>query len=81
MDVERKQVEPPTLVSAAPRTAQLLSVKQVATLLQCSVRTVYRLADRGAMLRPVKLGGLVRWRAAELETWIDSGCPSCRTRV
>ena len=35
-----------------------------------------RLADGGRMPRPVRLGGLVRWRRAELQAWIDAGCPS-----
>lgn len=56
----------------------LLDVRQVAGLLGCSARTVYRLADTGRMPRPVKLGALVRWRKFEVEDWIAAGCPSCR---
>jgi excisionase family DNA binding protein len=66
--------------AAGPRpgvSTELLDVKAVALLLGgCSVRHVYRLADAGRMPRPVKLGTLVRWRRAELEAWIDAGCPS-----
>ena len=53
---------------------QLLDVRGVATLLGCSVRHVYRLADSGRMPRPMKLGQLVRWRRSELQVWIDAGC-------
>jgi len=56
----------------------LLDVRAVAAMLGCSPRHVYRLADRGAMPRPAKLGGLVRWCRAALEIWIADGCPSCR---
>ena len=57
--------------------AELLDVRDVAALLgRCSVRHVHRLADAGKMPRPVKLGALVRWRRAELDAWIDAGCPS-----
>lgn len=57
-------------------SAELLDVKGVAALLACSKRHIYRLADAGHMPRPIKLGTLVRWRRAELETWIGAGCPS-----
>ena len=55
---------------------ELLTVHQVGQLLNCSARHVYRLADRSAMPRPVRLGTLVRWRRDEIEQWITAGCPS-----
>ena len=59
--------------------ATLLDVQQVATLLCCSTRHVYRLADRGAMPRPVKLGDvLVRWSRVEIESWVSDGCRPLR---
>ena len=66
-------------------SAALLTVRQVAELLGCSVRHIYRLADRGAMPRPVKLGDvLVRWNrrtgdpATGIEDWIADGCRPVR---
>lgn len=60
------------VVSESPA---LLTVKQVAALLGCSARHVYRLADRGAMPRPKKLGEvLVRYNRSEIERWITDGC-------
>lgn len=59
--------------------AELLDVRAVAGLLDCSARHVYRLADAGRMPLPVKLGQLVRWRRAELLDWLDAGCPAVRT--
>jgi len=57
--------------------AELLDVRAVASLLGgCSTRHVYRLADRGAMPQPLRIGSLVRWCRADLEAWIDAGCPS-----
>jgi len=56
----------------------MLNVGDVAKLLRCSVRTVYRLADSGRMPRPVKLGALVRWPRRQIEVWIADGCPNCR---
>lgn len=57
-------------------SVELLDVRAVAEMLDCSARHVYRLADAGRLPRPIKLGALVRWRRAELEAWIDAGCPS-----
>jgi excisionase family DNA binding protein len=56
----------------------LLDVQQVADLLNCSTRHVYRLADAGRMPAPVRLGALVRWRRVDIEDWLAGGCRSCR---
>ena len=58
--------------------ATLLDVSQVATVLNVSPRTVYRMADSGAMPRPRYLNSLVRWSRLEIEAWVAAGCPSCR---
>lgn len=58
-----------------PPTLGLLTVKDVAQLLNCSVRTVYRLNDAGHLPRPIRLGALLRWPRAVIETWIAEGCP------
>ena len=59
-------------------TAALLDVGEVAELLNCSRRHVYRLSDAGRMPPPVKLGALVRWRRAELLSWMEDGCRPVR---
>ena len=69
-----------TVVSRTDAPATLLDVRAVAALLGCSERHVYRLSDSGRMPAPVKLGALVRWNRASVETWIDEGCPSIRNR-
>ena len=57
----------------------LLTVRQVAAMLGCSARHVYRLSDRGAMPRPTKLGDvLVRWNRSDIEQWIAAGCEPAR---
>ncbi len=66
------------LSPATDSPATLLDVDQVASILNCSPRHVYRLADSGAMPRPRHLGALVRWSRLEIEAWVKSGCPSCR---
>jgi excisionase family DNA binding protein len=53
----------------------LMDVCQVAHLLNCSSRHVYRLANSGRMPRGVRLGALVRWDRRVIEAWIAAGCP------
>ena len=57
----------------------MLDVAQVAEMLGCSPRHVYRLSDAGRMPRPIRLGALVRWSKPSLVDWIGAGCPNCRT--
>ncbi len=66
------------MTTAVQNSTELLDVKGVAELLGCSTRHVYRLADRGAMPPPVKLGALVRWSRSTLVDWIGQGCPAVR---
>jgi excisionase family DNA binding protein len=61
--------------------AELLDVRAVAAVLQCSPRHVYRLADAGKMPAPIRLGALVRWRRTELTDWIAAGCPAAEGRA
>ena len=53
----------------------MLTVHDVAKMLCCSARSVYRLTDSGRVPRPVKLGSLVRWPRETIERWIAQGCP------
>jgi len=55
-----------------------MTINDVARLLNCSTRTVYRLNDAGRMPRPVRLGSLVRWNRTEIEQWIADGCPAVK---
>ena len=58
--------------------ATLFDVKQVAAMLCCSPRHVYRMSDAGAMPRPRHVGALVRWCRSEIEQWVADGCPKVR---
>jgi len=63
----------------------LLDVRAVARLLSVSVRTIHRLNAAGELPAPIRLGGRVLWRHAELVAWLEAGCPSrqtweCRTK-
>lgn len=56
--------------------ATLLTVEQVASLVQVSTRTVWRLVSSGDLVEPIRMGGNTRWRRADLDAWIAAGCPS-----
>lgn len=64
----------PTVLSG--RDVELLDVGQVARLLNCSQRHVFRLAEADRMPAPVRLGSLVRWRRVQILAWVDEGCPA-----
>ena len=59
----------------------LIDVQDVAALLKCSARHVWRMADAGKMPRPYKVGALCRWDRAAIEQWVVDGCPNCRKAV
>ncbi len=59
----------------------MLTVHDVARMLNCSARTIYRLTDAGKMPRPVKLGALVRWPRDVVGQWIVDGCPKAGKEV
>jgi predicted DNA-binding transcriptional regulator AlpA len=58
------------------QTCQLLSAKQLSKLLSTSVRSVWRYRSANALPQPVKVGGALRWRQADIEKWIRMGCPN-----
>lgn len=54
---------------------QLLTAARLAAILDISVRTLRRLQATGRLPHSIRLGGSVRWRAEEVQAWIDAGCP------
>jgi predicted DNA-binding transcriptional regulator AlpA len=56
-------------------TAELLDVNATARIISASPRSVYRLSQTGRMPAGIRVGGLRRWRAKEIENWIANGCP------
>ena len=61
-------------------TSALLNIQDVAAVMNCSVRSIYRLVDARRIPQPVKLGAMLRWVKADFEQWIAAGCPDCRKR-
>lgn len=54
----------------------LLTARQVASILNVSTRTLWRLKSAGKLPGAVRVGGSVRWRKNDLREWIAGGCQS-----
>jgi excisionase family DNA binding protein len=64
---------------AEPTIPTLLTVDDLARVLQVSTRSVRRLVDEGHCPRPIKVSRrLIRWEPKAVHEWIASGCPRCR---
>ena len=64
--------------STRPPDAEVYTADDLAALLQCSARHVWRLHDAGAMPPAVRVGRLVRWTKSAIASWMDAGCPRRR---
>jgi predicted DNA-binding transcriptional regulator AlpA len=49
---------------------RLLDERRVAEVLGCNPRTVRRLERAGIIPPALRIGGMKRWRATEVETWL-----------
>jgi len=65
----------PACAPASSPSAALLTAYDVAAILACSSRTVYRLADQRLIPPPVRVGGMLRWSRQAIQAWIAAGCP------
>ncbi|NOD48723.1 MULTISPECIES: AlpA family transcriptional regulator [unclassified Ruegeria] len=50
---------------------RLLSVKDTAAILGCSVATVWRRAAAGKVPQPVKMEGTTRWSESEINSFVE----------
>lgn len=57
------------------RSALTLSRVETARLVGVSEATWDRLNAAGKIPSCVRIGGRVLWRVADIEAWIDAGCP------
>jgi prophage regulatory protein len=49
--------------------------RELAAMLDVSLRQVWRLNASGKLPRPVRLGGSVRWSRQEILDWFSQQCP------
>ena len=64
-----------TSVRSASDSLELLAVADLARLLKVSTRTIWTWHSAGRLPSPVKVGRIVRWRAADVDAWLAAGCP------
>lgn len=54
----------------------LLTIAELAKLLDVSQTQVARMRNNGLIPEPVKINRqVVRWRRADIDNWINEGCP------
>lgn len=53
----------------------VVTARQLAIMLQVSKRTLFRMRSAGRLPAPLRVGGVVRWRLADVRNWIADGCP------
>ena len=51
---------------------RLVSVRDTAAALGCSVATVWRGVANGTLPQPIRIGGMTRWSTAELDAFIQA---------
>ena len=61
------------------QTCQLISAKELGTLLSLSKRQIFRLNSCGKIPAPIRIGGAVRWRQKDIEDFIAWGGPDRKT--
>jgi predicted DNA-binding transcriptional regulator AlpA len=57
---------------------ELLSAAEAAEMAGVGKRSWWRYSTSGKAPAPVRIGGSVRWRRAEIAEWIAAGCPRVR---
>jgi excisionase family DNA binding protein len=61
---------------APGRNVDLLTSKQVARRLSVSVRTIWRLLERGTLPQPIRYSRkLVRWRTVDIDRFVATTLP------
>lgn len=53
----------------------MIGADEAAELVGISVRTWHNLRSQGQTPPEIRLAGRVLWRMADLQLWIESGCP------
>jgi predicted DNA-binding transcriptional regulator AlpA len=67
-----------TAVTKSSASDRMLKVDDIAAMLNCSTRSVYRLRDGGQLPASIKIGSLVRWQESAIRSWIAAGCKPSR---
>jgi len=68
----------PTQISER-QLPQMIDVREVATILGISTRSVWRLVAKGELPQPVRFGRTVRWRSGDIDRCIEEKLNANRT--
>jgi predicted DNA-binding transcriptional regulator AlpA len=68
----------PAVVAQADEKPLVLAISNVAKLSGLPESRIRKLCDYGRMPKPMRVGSLIRWKAAEICDWIDRGMPKMR---
>lgn len=49
----------------------LLTIRELAALLKISERSIWRLVSSGQIVKPIRIGGSIRWRVKDVSEWIN----------
>lgn len=58
---------------------QLLTAKEAGQICRLSKRSWFRFSACGKIPAPVRIGGSVRWRLSDVESWLAMDCPDRKT--
>lgn len=68
------------LVRSSRRLLPLVvDARRLAKLLCCGLRTVRTWDAAGKLPAPIRIGGRVVWRVAEIRAWLEAGAPDRET--
>jgi len=56
-------------------STRLVTPQDLAQVLQVSTRTLYRWIDQGRLVRPMRIGGVMRWRWGDVARWLEDQAP------
>ena len=68
---EQEAIGAGALPAVPARPVAYVSVKTLADLLDCSTSTIGEYVRKGFLPRPTKIGGLTRWKWADVEARIE----------
>ena len=67
----------PAMTKASLVPSVLIDARELARMLSVSVPTVWRMRESCRLPEPLRLTSqTVRWRRADIESWLAAGCPS-----
>ncbi len=76
MNHSAKKPDSETMLRVLESEQILISVDQLARLLDVSPRTVWRLRKDKQIVESLRVGGSVRWRLDDVKQWVADGCPA-----